>query len=36
VLAQDVRAVDAAAMSDILLDELAAREHAAALMHKFH
>ena len=31
VLAQDVKAVDAAAMSNMLLDEQAAREHIAAL-----
>ena len=36
VLAQDVKAVDAAAMSNTLLDEQAAREHIAAVMRRFH
>ena len=36
VLAQDVKAVDAAAMSNMLLDEQAAREHIAAVMRRFH
>jgi len=34
VLAKEVMAVDAAVMLDTQLDEQAAREHAAALMHK--
>ena len=36
VLAQDVKAVDAAAMSNMIHDEQAAREHIAALMRRFH
>ena len=35
VLAQDVKAVDAAAMSNMLLDEQAAREHIAAVTRRY-